>query len=66
MSKQKGFKNISAMMAALAGLSGAAAQSVLSTPVLKKDTQKSGSRYGKTAAVKRAAAKKRNIKRSKR
>jgi len=61
---KKGFKNITAMMAALAGLSGA--QAILSTPILKKDKQKSARRYGKTAAVKRAAAKKRNIKRSKR
>jgi len=63
---KKGFKNITAMMAALAGLSGAQAQAILSIPVLKKEGQKSARRYGKTASVKRAAIKKRNIKRSKR
>jgi len=63
---KKGFKNITAMMAALAGLSGAQAQEILLTPILKRDVQKSAKRYGKTAGVKRAAAKKRNIKRMKR
>jgi len=65
---KKGFKNITAMMAALAGLSGTQAQAILSTPILQKDKQKSPSGIGKTGAarIKRVAIKKRNIKRSKR
>jgi len=48
---KKCFKNITAMMAALDGLSGVQAQAILSIPVLRKEERKSARRYGKTAGV---------------
>jgi hypothetical protein len=61
-----GFKNISAMMAALAGLSSLATpalkQDILNTPVLRqnKGVKRAHTARTSTASIKRAAIKKRN------